>query len=88
MLVEEAQELCEASTNAHITEELAGVLYFALVRAIKAGVSIDDAVSELDRRARKVTRRKGDSKEYHRIKAGEAILGRNKNCVTMSDDGK
>ena len=51
-------------------------------------MSIDDAVSGLDRRARKVTRRKGDSKEYHRIEAGEAILGRNKNCVTMSDDGK
>jgi phosphoribosyl-ATP pyrophosphohydrolase/phosphoribosyl-AMP cyclohydrolase/histidinol dehydrogenase len=76
-LVEEAQELSEAVTKDHVTEELADVLYFALVRAVKAGVSIDDAVAELDRRARKVTRRPGDSKEY-RIKAGEEILGKSK----------
>ena len=76
-LVQEAQELSEAVTKDHVTEELADVLYFALVRAVKAGVSIDDAVAELDRRARKVTRRPGDSKEY-RIKAGEEILGNSK----------
>ena len=73
-LVEEAQELSEADTKQHVAEELADVLYFAMVRAAKAGVSIDDAVSELDKRARKVTRRKGDSKAF-RIEAGEKILG-------------
>jgi phosphoribosyl-ATP pyrophosphohydrolase/phosphoribosyl-AMP cyclohydrolase/histidinol dehydrogenase len=72
-LVEEAQELSEADTKAHVAEELADVLYFAMVRAVKAGVSLDDAVAELDSRARKVTRRKGDSKAF-RIAAGEAIL--------------
>eukprot|EP00578_Thalassiosira_sp_NH16_P026967 CAMPEP_0181102836 /NCGR_PEP_ID=MMETSP1071-20121207/14535_1 /TAXON_ID=35127 /ORGANISM="Thalassiosira sp., Strain NH16" /LENGTH=493 /DNA_ID=CAMNT_0023185851 /DNA_START=42 /DNA_END=1523 /DNA_ORIENTATION=+ len=74
-LVEEAQELSEAETKQHVAEELADVLYFAMVRAAKAGVSIDDAVSELDKRARKVTRRKGDSKDF-RIAAGEKILGK------------
>jgi len=74
-LVEEAQELSEADTKEHVAEELADVLYFAMVRAAKAGVSIDDAVSELDKRARKVTRRKGDSKP-ERIEAGEKILGK------------
>mmetsp|Transcript_14945 Transcript_14945/g.25532 ORF Transcript_14945/g.25532 Transcript_14945/m.25532 type:complete len:495 (-) Transcript_14945:2005-3489(-) len=74
-LVEEAQELSEAESKQHVAEELADVLYFAMVRAAKAGVSIDDAVSELDKRARKVTRRKGDSKAF-RIKAGEEILGK------------
>lgn len=74
-LVEEAQELAEADTAQHVTEELADVLYFAMVRAAKAGVSIDDAAAELDRRARKVTRRKGDSKTF-RIEAGNAILER------------
>ena len=44
-----------------------------MVRAAKAGVSIDDAAAELDRRARKVTRRKGDSKVF-RIEAGKKIL--------------
>lgn len=74
-LVEEAQELSEADTKEHVAEELADVLYFAMVRAAKAGVCLDDAVSELDKRARKVTRRKGDSKP-ERIEAGEKILGK------------
>ena len=72
-LVEEAQELSEATEPQHVAEELADVLYFAMTRAVKAGVSLDDAVAELDKRARKVTRRKGDSKEF-RIAAGQAIL--------------
>ncbi|KAL3772277.1 hypothetical protein ACHAWU_005328 [Discostella pseudostelligera] len=74
-LVEEAQELSEADTRQHVAEEFADLLYFAMVRAAKAGVSIDDAVAELDKRARKVTRRKGDSKAF-RIKAGDEILGK------------
>ena len=74
-LVEEAQELSEADTKQHVAEELADVLYFAMTRAVKAGVSLDDAVAELDKRARKVTRRKGDSKAF-RIAAGEAILNK------------
>jgi len=77
-LVEEAQELSEADSRAHVAEELADVLYFAMTKAVKAGVSIDDAVAELDRRSRKVTRRKGDSKAF-RIKAGnEILLGKKK----------
>ena len=72
-LVEEAQELAEADTPQHVAEELADVLYFAMTRAAKAGVGLDRAVAELDRRTRKVTRRKGDSKAF-RIAAGKAIL--------------
>ena len=74
-LVEEAQELSEAQTKEDIAGELADVIYFAMVRAAKAGVSIDDAAAELDRRARKVTRRKGDSKAF-RIEAGNSILNK------------
>jgi phosphoribosyl-ATP pyrophosphohydrolase/phosphoribosyl-AMP cyclohydrolase/histidinol dehydrogenase len=72
-LVEEAQELAEADTSQHVAEELADVLYFAMTRAAKAGVTLDQAVEELDRRSRKVTRRPGDSKAF-RIAAGQAIL--------------
>lgn len=72
-LVEEAQELSEATEPSDVSGELADVLYFAMVRAAKAGVSIDDAVAELDRRTRKVTRRKGDSKAF-RIAAGDSVL--------------
>jgi phosphoribosyl-ATP pyrophosphohydrolase/phosphoribosyl-AMP cyclohydrolase/histidinol dehydrogenase len=75
-LVEEAQELSEATDKEHVAEELADVLYFAMTRAVKAGVSIDDAVAELDRRTRKVTRRQGDSKAF-RIAAAKTILNNN-----------
>jgi len=78
-LVEEAQELSEADEKEHVAEELADVLYFAMVKAVKAGVSIDDAVRVLDERQRKVTRRKGDSKEF-RIEAGKAILSKKKDA--------
>lgn len=74
-LVEEAQELSEADTKQHVAEELADVFYFAMVKAAKAGVSIDDAIAELDKRTRKVTRRKGDSKAF-RIEAGNQILNK------------
>jgi len=72
-LVEEAQELAEADDKQHVAEELADVLYFAMTQAAKFGVSIDDAVAELDKRARKVTRRPGNSKAF-RIEAGNKIL--------------
>ena len=74
-LVEEAQELAEADNHQHVAEEFADVLYFAMVRAAKLGVSIDDAAAELDKKARKVTRRQGDSKAF-RIAAGEEILNK------------
>ena len=76
-LVEEAQELAEAESPTHVAEELADVLYFSLTRAVQAGVSLDDAVCELDRRTRKVTRRPGLAKDF-RIAAGEAILEQTK----------
>ena len=72
-LVEEAQELSEATTKEDVASELADVLYFAMARATKAGVSIDDAITVLDQRTKKVTRRKGDSKAF-RIEAGNQIL--------------
>ena len=74
-LVEEAQELAEATTKEEVASELADVLYFAMARAVKAGVSIDDAISVLDARTRKVTRRKGDSKVV-RIEEGNQILSK------------
>ncbi|KAL3929046.1 MAG: hypothetical protein SGBAC_012382 [Bacillariaceae sp.] len=77
-LVEEAQELAEAEEFDDVAGELADVMYFALARCAKAGVKLEDGVAELDRRTRKVTRRKGDSKAF-RIAAGNAILGNSNN---------
>lgn len=62
-LVEEARELAEAESKEEVTWEAADVLYFTLVAAAKAGVSLRDIEKELDLRALKVTRRKGDAKE-------------------------
>ncbi len=61
-LIEEAGELADAETAEHVAEETADVIYFALVAAARAGVSLDAAIDALDRRALKVTRRKGDAK--------------------------
>ena len=72
-LVEEAQELSEATSKEDVAGELADVLYFSMVRAVQAGVTIDDAVAVLDARAAKVTRRQGDSKA-ERIEAAKEIL--------------
>jgi len=74
-LVEEAQELSEATEADDVAGELADVLYFAMVRATAAGVTFDDAIAELDRRSRQVTRRKGDSKAF-RSEAANKILGK------------
>ena len=62
-LVEEARELAEARTPDEVRHETADLLYFALVRAAAAGVSLESVAAELDRRERRVTRRPGDAKE-------------------------
>jgi len=61
-LQEEAGELAEAEDVHDVRHEAADLLYFAMTRMAAAGVSLADVASELDRRARKVTRRPGDAK--------------------------
>ena len=72
-LIEESLELIEAKTKQHVAEELADVLYFALVKATKHGVTLEDAVREIEKRSKKITRRKGDSKK-ERIDEGKQVL--------------
>lgn len=62
-LREEAAELAEADTPADVAHEVADVVYFALVAAARSGVSLAQVEAELDRRARRITRRRGDAKE-------------------------
>ncbi|KIM25151.1 hypothetical protein M408DRAFT_331274 [Serendipita vermifera MAFF 305830] len=62
---EEADELCAAETKDDIAFETADLLYFALVKCIKNGVSLADVESCLDQKARKVTRRAGDAKPQY-----------------------
>jgi phosphoribosyl-ATP pyrophosphohydrolase len=61
-LREEAQELSEAVGKEATAAEAADVLYFTMVAAMRAGVGLEEISAEMDRRARKITRRPGDAK--------------------------
>lgn len=59
---EEAEELTDATDKDEIAWECADLLYFALARCVKYGVSLADIEKNLDMKALKVSRRKGDAK--------------------------
>ncbi|KIW08819.1 histidinol dehydrogenase [Verruconis gallopava] len=61
-IMEEASELCEATTKEDIAFEAADLLYFALTKCVAAGVSLSDVEQSLDAKSVKVKRRKGDAK--------------------------
>jgi phosphoribosyl-ATP pyrophosphohydrolase/phosphoribosyl-AMP cyclohydrolase/histidinol dehydrogenase len=61
-IMEEAEELCNAKTPEDIAFEAADLIYFALTRAVSAGVSLADIGDSLDAKAWKVKRRTGDAK--------------------------
>ena len=52
-LMEEAEELCEANTKAEIIWEAADLIYFSTALITRAGVSVEEILSELDRRNKK-----------------------------------
>lgn len=58
---EEATELCEATEPEHIAFEAADLFYFAMVKCVAAGVSLEDVEKNLDAKSSKIKRRKGDS---------------------------
>lgn len=61
-LREEAAELADAQAGAAAVHEAADLLYFTLVTLASRGGSLAEVAAELDRRARRVTRRGGDAK--------------------------
>ncbi|KAI9841432.1 MAG: trifunctional histidinol dehydrogenase [Sclerophora amabilis] len=61
-IMEEAQELCDATTKEDIAFEAADLIYFAMTKCIGAGVSLEDVERNLDAKSAKVKRRKGDAK--------------------------
>ncbi|KZT62193.1 histidine biosynthesis trifunctional-protein [Calocera cornea HHB12733] len=61
-IMEEADELCAAETKEDVAFEAADLIYFALAKCVSKGVSVQDIERSLDRKAYKVTRRKGDAK--------------------------
>ena len=61
-LLEEAGELAAAASPDEAVHEAADLLYFAAVALQRAGVSLSEVEAELDRRALRLTRRRGDAK--------------------------
>lgn len=69
-IMEEASELCEASSKEDIAAEAADLLYFALTKCVAVGVTLEDVEHNLDRKSLKVLRRKGDAKPQWLKKLG------------------
>ncbi|KAL2130123.1 hypothetical protein VTI74DRAFT_6885 [Chaetomium olivicolor] len=61
-IMEEAEELCDAKTPQEVAFEAADLIYFALTRAVSAGVTLADIEKSLDAKSYKVKRRTGDAK--------------------------
>jgi phosphoribosyl-ATP pyrophosphohydrolase / phosphoribosyl-AMP cyclohydrolase / histidinol dehydrogenase len=61
-IMEEAEEVCDATEPKDIAWEVADLLFFALTKCVANGVSIADVEAQLDKRSSKISRRKGDAK--------------------------
>ncbi|KAF0341585.1 histidinol dehydrogenase-domain-containing protein [Gigaspora margarita] len=72
-IMEEADELCSATTKENIAWETADLLYFALVKCVANDVSLTDVEAHLDKRAKKVTRRPGNAKSQWDISAKKTM---------------
>jgi len=68
--MEEAEELCDAKTKDEVAFEAADLFYFALTKAVSAGVSLADIERNLDAKSVKVKRRQGDAKGQWAAKEG------------------
>jgi phosphoribosyl-ATP pyrophosphohydrolase/phosphoribosyl-AMP cyclohydrolase/histidinol dehydrogenase len=68
--MEEAEELCDAKTKDEVAFEAADLIYFALTKAVSAGVSLADIERNLDAKSVKVKRRQGDAKGQWAAKEG------------------
>lgn len=61
-IMEEAEELCDAKAPKDVAFEAADLIYFALTKAVAAGVNLADIERSLDAKSWKVKRRTGDAK--------------------------
>jgi phosphoribosyl-ATP pyrophosphohydrolase len=66
-LLEEAAELASARTVPEAVHEASDLFYFAMVALQRAGATLEDVESELDRRVLRITRRVGDAKPTPRV---------------------
>lgn len=61
-ILEEAEELAEATDKNEVAWEAADLLYFAMTKVVKEGVSWAEVQRNLDSKAYKISRRQGDAK--------------------------
>ncbi len=80
-ILEEANELCEATNKDNVAFEAADLLYFALTKCVAAGVTLEDIEQNLDMKSAKVKRRKGDAKP-NRNQQTQATNGTEHNSKT------
>ncbi|KZS98050.1 histidine biosynthesis trifunctional-protein [Sistotremastrum niveocremeum HHB9708] len=64
-IMEEADELCQAETPEDIAFEAADLFYFALTKCVSQGVSLQDIERSLDAKAKRITRRPGNTKPQY-----------------------
>ena len=82
---EEADEVVEAVTKEHVTEELADLIYFMFVKAVSVGIELEDVEKVLDKRALKVTRREGNAKPAYLKDSTDGNVGK---ASESTDNGK
>lgn len=80
-IMEETEELCQASTKEDIAAEAADLFYFTLTKCVAAGVSLEDVEKNLDLKSLKVKRRKGDAKGQWAEKAGSVAPKNGTNAI-------
>jgi len=74
-IMEEAEEVCDAQEPKDIAWEVADLIFFAMTKCVANGVSLADVEAQLDQRAKKISRRKGDAKPKWTNPAGTATNG-------------
>lgn len=78
-ILEEATELCDATTKEHIAFEAADLFYFAMTKCVAAGVTLEDVERNLDAKSIKVKRRQGNAKPAFAAQAAAAAANTNTN---------
>ncbi|KFY68832.1 hypothetical protein V496_00754 [Pseudogymnoascus sp. VKM F-4515 (FW-2607)] len=86
-IMEEAEELCDAKTKEEIAFEAADLIYFALTKAVAAGVTLADIETSLDAKSVKVKRRQGDAKGQWAAKEGIAVAPKEEVKAPVKEDG-
>ncbi|KAG1467173.1 hypothetical protein G6F56_004560 [Rhizopus delemar] len=86
-IMEEAEELCDATDKEEVAWEAADLIYFLMTKCINAGVSLADIEKNLDKKSRKVTRRPGNAKpkweEKIPVPAAPVVAAQNEGRIEM-----